>query len=201
MMAVILLAAGLDWLEGLLPAVFVGFWILSQVFALFRRAPQQGGPVIVVQPAPREEIPRPDRERLEREIEEFLLERRGGKKEAEPRVGSPKPVPSGRRRPTRPTDGQRSPAEAKRPQIPPPRSAAPASQPATPAADSSVAQHVQAAFAHDLAHERPSPGGDAPARNRPPVAGGLAALLRDPTTIRQMIVMREVLERPTSRWD
>ena len=41
-MTLAMFAAGLDWLEGLLPALFVGFWILSQVFAIFRRPAKQG---------------------------------------------------------------------------------------------------------------------------------------------------------------
>ena len=39
-----LLAAGFDWLDALLPFLFVGVWILSQVFAVFRRLNGRGGP-------------------------------------------------------------------------------------------------------------------------------------------------------------
>jgi hypothetical protein len=71
-----------------------------------------------------------------------------------------------------------------------------------PIIDTDIARHVDEAFAHDLAHEAPlslddkPPALAAPTKPSPP----LAALLRDPTTIRQIVVMREVLERPTERW-
>ena len=75
----ILFAAGLDWLENLLPVLFVGFWILSQVFAVFRRVAGNGRPAeppVVRRPEPARPAPPPmppeDREQLEQQIEEFL---------------------------------------------------------------------------------------------------------------------------------
>ncbi|MEI7970889.1 MAG: hypothetical protein WCJ69_18145 [Betaproteobacteria bacterium] len=89
----VLLAAGFDWLEALLPFFFVAFWIVSQVFSVFRRL--QGGrlpengrkppplprldPVRELRRAPQPEAgdaadPRTD---LERQIAEFLREATG----------------------------------------------------------------------------------------------------------------------------
>ena len=49
------LAAGLDWLEGILPLLFLLFWILSQVRNLFAGGAKPPGPV-VVRPMPRPPI-------------------------------------------------------------------------------------------------------------------------------------------------
>lgn len=190
MTAPILLAAGLDWLEGLLPAVFVGFWILSQVFTLFRRAPRDGGPVVVMKPAPAVEAePAPNRERLQQEIETFLRERRMGRPSQQPQDPTTKPV----RRPSTP------PRDERRRQPIQPSPAASLSPAPAATVHSDVARHVEEAFAHDLAHEVPVRQGEA-ATTRSTPAVGLADLLRDPATIRRLIVMREVLERPTERW-
>ena len=64
---------------------------------------------------------------------------------------------------------------------------------------------VQAqAFAHDLAHAGIRPGSSdqsavAP-QTVPTVAHELVAMFRDPKTIRQVILLREVLDRPIDRW-
>ena len=39
----LLVAAGLDWLEGLLPVLFLVIWIVSQVMTLFRGANKPAG--------------------------------------------------------------------------------------------------------------------------------------------------------------
>lgn len=191
------LAAGLDWLEGILPAVFVGFWILSQVFAVFRRAGRGEGPVVVVKPMPApDEEPVLNRDRLQEEIEKFLLERRGRPdREAETRAPASQPV----RRASPPRLDEPRPRPRHRQPVAPPPLPPSSSSSAAAATVSDVARHVEEAFAHDLAHEAPLAPGDVPAA-RPTAAGGLAALIRDPETIRRLIVMREVLERPTERW-
>ncbi|MEI7861456.1 MAG: hypothetical protein WCJ21_02445, partial [Planctomycetota bacterium] len=55
-----LLAAGFDWLEAVLPFLFVVIWIISQIMALFRRVSGGGAGAA---PAPRPEVirelPRP----------------------------------------------------------------------------------------------------------------------------------------------
>ncbi|MFN5756628.1 MAG: hypothetical protein ACK48M_07565 [Planctomycetia bacterium] len=196
----VLFAAGLDWLENLLPVLFVGFWILSQVFAVFRRAAGNGRPAeppVVRRPEPVRPVaphmPAEGREQLEQQIEEFL--RRVNREPA------PKPAPKPTPQPRAP---QPTPAAAK---------PAPVAKPAPIATD--VASHVREAFAHDLKHDRPSLAkpatvrrADESARATPPVAtthrakiaAELAQALRNPASIRQAILLREVLERPADRW-
>jgi hypothetical protein len=234
-MTAAILAAGLDWLEGLLPALFVGFWILSQVFAIFRRPakpgeqPQPVGRGRQAPPPPRRlppadvlddvrgengdpgeliEMRAGDRARLEREIEEFLAGRRGGRPAAnESQDASSVQRPD--RRPRRRGESRRQRGAAKPPRgadpvvTPPPLPAPVVTNVARPPIiDTDIARHVDEAFAHDLANEAPltlddkPPALAAPTKPSPP----LAALLRDPATIRQIVVMREVLERPTERW-
>jgi hypothetical protein len=207
-MPFVVLAAGLDWLEGLLPALFVGFWILSQVFALFRRVPQGREPVIVVKPAPPAEQPLPNRERLQKEIEEFLTDRRSGRSQADEQQKTSATRPpdqrARRRAEARRDRGTGEPPRVAEAVVTPPPLPGPAAtnvlQPPVVATD--IARHVDKAFANDLAHAAPPRGDDigtvqpAQPAARPP----LVALLRDPETIRQAVVLREVLERPTDRW-
>lgn len=185
-----LIAAGLDWLEGLLPLLFVGFWILSQIMAVIRRV--RGGDVVVERrpqrPVPEVKVARPeqpatDRAELERQVDEFLRARTGAR---------PKPP------------AVVEPRKQQRPRDQKPR-------------ETDVARHVQEAFGHEIAHlettlsrakhdkhdkhakqaEREQPA-------YPPAAvvtaADLAAMLRNPQTIRQVMLLREVLERPTERW-
>lgn len=202
----ILFAAGLDWLENLLPVLFVGFWILSQVFAVFRRVAGNGRPAeppVVRRPEPARpappQMPAEGREQLEQQIEEFL--RRVNREPA------PKPTPK--------------PAPKPRVPAPPPAAVKPAPvvkplpSPAKPTVATDVASHVREAFAHDLKHDR-SPlakpattqRGDELAPATPPaatkqrakIAAELAQALRTPASIRQAILLREVLERPADRW-
>ena len=207
-MPFVVLAAGLDWLEGLLPALFVGFWILSQVFALFRRVPQGREPVVVVKPAPPAEQPLPNQERLLKEIEEFLTDRRNGQSQANEQQKAPATRPPDqrlrRRAEARRDRGTGQPPRVADAVVTPPPLLVPAatnvSQPPVVATD--IARHVDKAFANDLAHAAPpsvdDKGTAQPSQSaaRPP----LVALLRDPETIRQAVVLREVLERPTGRW-
>lgn len=70
--------------------------------------------------------------------------------------------------------------------------------------DGDIGRHVEGAFAHDLAHAGVRPGGGdqsavAP-QTVPTVAHDLVATFRDPKTIRQVILLREVLDRPIDRW-
>lgn len=207
-MSFVVLAAGLDWLEGLLPALFVGFWILSQVFALFRRVPQGREPVVVVKPAPRAEQLPPSRERLQKEIEEFLMDRRTGRSQANEQQKEPATRPPDQRVRRR-ADARRGRAAGQSRRVadavvtPPPLPASAATNTVQPPIiDTDIARHVDKAFANDLAHAAP-PGIDdnGPAEPSRPVARPpLVACLRDPETIRQAIILREVLERPTERW-
>jgi len=67
-----------------------------------------------------------------------------------------------------------------------------------------IGRHVDGAFAHDLAHAGIRPGSSdqsavAP-QTVPTVAHDLVAMFRDPKTIRQVILLSEVLDRPIDRW-
>ena len=184
----LLVAAGLDWLEGLLPVLFVLIWIVSQVMNLFRGAAKKPADVPA---APARRPPRPAAGRgagenlgdsLDGEIEEFL-------RRTLDRSARPQPVPT----PVKPT----RPRQQSRRATAPPGGRGPS--PVVERGD--VAGHVATAFAHDLAHESPdrtvTPA--APAASPSP-ASDLVAALRAPGGLRQLILMREVLERPTQRW-
>lgn len=229
-----LFAAGIDWLEAILPILFVGFWILSQVFAIFRRV--AGGParppVVRVPdlvrddgvkprpPAPPEVDPRAE---LEKQIADFLRQVTGEAPQAAPARPRTQPPALKPERP-RPRSDTSLPPKQSAPAAPRPRPALPRPRPSmqpVPAAGerhvgtldtqpSDVARHVEDAFAHELGHlhsglERP---GDEAAQTERPRPGGaprvtardLVAAARDPATIRQAILLREILERPADRW-
>jgi hypothetical protein len=200
-----LVAAGFDWLEGLLPLVFVLVWVVSQVVSVFRKAGQAARPGRPEADLPQPVRPRPARPQpagenpagdpagLDREIEEFLRRTLGGERQ-------PQPVPRPDRVPAKPR--QRS--AIKRPRLvtsggPPPLPAPPPVRPAR-AGDGDISRHVEAAFAHDLAHESPSTTGAAVVVRPPAAAADLVAALRSPEGLRNLILMREILERPTHRW-
>jgi hypothetical protein len=234
----VLFAAGFDWLEALLPFLFVAFWIVSQVFAVLRRL-QGGGRQQPPPPRPRfdpgRDRPRPPqpaaedgidvRSELEKQIAEFLREATGEKK-PDPAVRKMKPVkPVASARPQAPRPERRD-ADRRGPQTP--RSAAPSKReldqktvavreiaarpPAMPPQQQqpqseSVARHVQDAFSQELRHLRGTitqddaqqTGGN-PRTSAPTQADELVHLLRNPATVRQMILLREVLDRPVDRW-
>jgi len=209
-----LLAAGFDWLEGLLPFLFVGFWILSQVFAVFRRVNGRGGP------RPNEAAPGP------------IQPRRPAQR---PFAGN-EPGPGGAAEPGRPSDLEEQIADflrnvrGERPATPPPRAkrqppqpvpatspvSSPVRRPGTEAdrrvgnldASTAVARHVKDVFSHELKHLAaglPAAAAREPSEAAPPRppasrAEELANMLHSPTTIRQLILLREVLDRPVSRW-
>jgi len=123
-----LLAAGFDWLEAVLPFLFVVIWIISQIMALFRRV-SGGGAGGAPEPRPEviRELPRPPRplppavpsaagDSLERQIEEFKRARQGmpaagGRAEAPPASRpnrSPRPAPAPLSPPRRPAPASSS---------------------------------------------------------------------------------------------
>lgn len=207
-----LLAAGIDWLEGLLPLLFVVFWLVSQVVNLVRRVagdggrPQgrpQGRPVVPPRPPAPGEPPEDIRTALEREIEEFL--RQSGQRPRQPEPAS--------RTLERPVKPKKAPRQAPRPagRMPPvPAAPSPtvASRHLKPLGDAGddVEEHVRDAFAHDLGHRGSTLS---PARAAAEVGGprtvqptvDLAAALRDPGSLRQLVIVREILDRPLARWD
>ena len=184
----LLVAAGLDWLEGLLPVLFVLIWIVSQVMNLFRGAAKKpvDAPAVPVRRPPRPVAGRGAGENLgdslDGEIEEFL-------RRTLDRSARPQPVPT----PVKPT----RPRQQSRRATAPPGGRGPS--PVVERGD--VAGHVATAFAHDLIHESPDLTVAAPVRAaEPSPASDLVAALRAPSGLRQLILMREVLERPTHRW-
>lgn len=240
----VLLAAGFDWLEALLPVAFVLFWIISQVIAVIRRV--QGGNGRRPQPLPRVEPPRapaqplPEeaagwRGELERQIAEFLRESQGLPPERPQEKLAPRPTASGQRRGDGSEQGRvrektrsagrpvtSKPATNRQPPRPTVRPAPMPAQPTTatagrgagagtaaggePAAQGSVARHVQEAFPRPMSHLEGTLVHDAPPMIGDPAIKPVAAtdafvrMLRDPATIRQVILMREVLDRPVDRW-
>ena len=157
-------------LEDLLPFAFVLVWLVVQGINLFRRAGQAGPPI-----GP----PRPpaDDERMV-EVEELLRRSLGLERTPEP--------------PPRPRASKRS-----------KRAVATAAATAAPhgaAGGSDVARHVQEAFARDLVHQAPDAIA-APARAAgSPIVADLVAALHSPASIRQMVILKEVFDRPAERW-
>lgn len=212
-----LVAAGLDWLEGLLPVLFVLFWIVSQIWGVVRRAAgpaERAAPRPAGQqrrPRPAAEPPQPDgvRGRLEEEIEAFLREadrsRAPETAAAEPRRPTPPKRPA---RPVRSQPGKppvRRAERADRSPEPPARPAAAATAggsgqpPLPPVFGSDVARHVSEAFATDLRHQMSAPAA-AELPTAQPTGLDIGKLLRDPASLRNLIVVREVLDRPVERW-
>ena len=221
--ACLLFAAAIDWLESLLPVLFVGFWILSQVFAIFRRvagggeAAKGNGGARPQPPAAPEAGPEL-RGDLQKQIEEFLRQATGER----PVQPKPQPRPIAQPKPAAPrpvvAKAVTPPAVSSRETAP--RAGVERNVGSFAAGKTDVARHVQDAFAHDLKHDRPGIGlANAPLRaGRSPLAGQPAAApkrtaklpvstaaelleaLRNPATIRQTILLREVLERPVDRW-
>lgn len=203
----VLLAAGLDWLEGLLPLLFVVIWIVSQVLNLFRGARRgeaakpQPNPQLDRRPRPVPRGPQPVRrdeggepsgnDTLDREIEAFLRRRlQGGEQpaQAEP------PVPQ---RPRRNADKPRRRSRSQADAVAPP----PLPRPTRPGvAGQDIASHVEQAFAHDLAHASPTMIDGGGPQAVASSAETLVAALRSPGGLRQLVLMREVLERPVHRW-
>jgi len=183
----LLVAARGDWLEGLLPLLFVIIWVISQVLGLFRKAAKQPGeqPAPPRRPAAGRGPAEAGDDSLDEEIEEFLRrtlgpggrDRRGGRSSQSKRRG--------------PRSKQRRRQEGL--EVPPPLPAAAGSR-------EDVASHVAAAFAHDLAHESPLARDGSPQPQPASAATELLAALRSPGGLRQLILMREVLDRPTQRW-
>jgi hypothetical protein len=229
MPSVPLLAAGLDWLEGLLPLLFVMIWIVSQVWGVFRKVagngnakPPKAGPV--PRPAPRpvpqapwlEEEPLPAdanlRGELEKQIEEFLRET-GRSSPSEPRSAPKRPTPARSARQLQTSSQTQRPRAEARTSAPaaPPRLTSAADGPARERAigslaerTSDIARHVEDAFADDLVHRRAAASTANAERSGLDVQSAapldLVRLLRNPATLRQLVLVREVLDRPVDRW-
>jgi hypothetical protein len=214
-------AAGIDWLEGLVPFLFILFWIASQVLNLFRRVAGDGGRPAPPKAAGRRPVagePAADaRVQLERQIEEFLRQARGEPQPpappaTPPRVDrkppSPPRPPQTRAAAPRPDRQRASAGAASRRPPPPAKPAAPtpriSDRHLTPlgAAGDDIAEHVHDAFDQSLGH-RDASASSAPvsASRSGGVADELATALRDPAALRRLILMREILDRPVDRWE
>lgn len=212
--APLLIAAGFDWGEVVGGSAALIIWVLYQVINVIRAAGQR-------QPEPPAAPPRPQQRRppapapggrrggepqadLERQIEEFLRGTKGRDRGPPPRRGSaaadtspaPRPArsrvepPSLPRREQQPS-GSRGDREARGVGV-------------REATGGDVARHVADAFAHQLDHLPAGLTGAEVGQERrsesPTVAAELAMALRSPQTLRQLILLREVLDRPTERW-
>jgi len=202
-----LLAAGLDWLEGLLPFLFVLFWIVSQVIGVFRKvaAPREPAVRPVLRPVPPANDAGDPRAELERQITEFLRQSAEGRSGRTEPAAAPRPTPP--RPKTKRVDASRPPT----PQPPPKlrgaesRQAADVARPlgALEGRGTDIARHVHDAFAQELGHlasNIASVPGKPATENVRPQAADLVALVRSPATIRQLILVHELLERPEHRW-
>jgi hypothetical protein len=74
-------------------------------------------------------------------------------------------------------------------------------------AKDTVARHVQDAFGRPLSHlegglvhDAPPMIGDPATKTAPAPVDDFVRMLRNPATVRQVILMREVLDRPVERW-
>jgi hypothetical protein len=203
------LAAGLDWLEALLPLLFVGFWILSQIVTVLRKVGEQSrrGPAAAPRVEPVTEI---ERSSLEAEVREFL-ERMG---QSRPPAGppplpeSPQPGPVRRAEPIRegrapqPATDRAGPGGPVAPVVrrPRPREDRPTAPQRRPVG-SDVAGHVEDVFGHELRHLSSPLAGeihDEPAAHRPTRRVRILEMLRSPTGLRDLVVIREILDRPPS---
>ena len=194
-----MLAAGLDWLEGLLPLLFVFIWIVSQVAAVVKKLGEKkpaAAPVRPpVRPAGGPPLAKPPRRgepagggldvALREQIEQFLRDRPPESiriERADPPAVPPQQPP--RRQPPQRRPQKPTPAVAKGRQ--------------RAVGESSVAE-----MPHLVSSLKPAVS-DEPRRLPPAasvaVAGTIAGLLADPRSLRQAIVLREVLDRPVERW-
>jgi len=251
----LLLAAGFDWLEGLVPLLFVFIWIVSQVLNVFRRVATAGrrndddnddedddefefdemllqrnvarrcpgcghqfvASAAAIAPCPDcgrltldetpadadlvDDVPvQSDQDSIAAEIEAFLG--RSRQPPPLPEVARPKPRPL-----TEPTETRARPA-------------AKLAVGSTERANDAISRHIHDVFDKGLGRlpdgtvENPWADLEPVQQGRPSRADAvevdaaairattdnLAAMLKNPTTIRQAFLLREVLDRPTDRW-
>lgn len=206
-MPAVIVAAGFDWIEGLVGVLFVVVWIVSQIANLVRAARGAGNvakPVARPRPPQPQAVPAADpREQLARQIEEFLRRSDPVKPQPQPQPAARKPAAVKERRPTGDRSaGERRTGDQRRqpPRRPPPPPAAPPSPPPQPVG-TEVATHVREAFANEIAHlHSPLEAAGTNLAGTVTVPHPLVALLRDPATLRQLVLVREVLDRPQERW-
>jgi len=219
-MHAIVFAAGLDWLEALLPCLFVLFWIVSQVVNVFRNVAGRGKPQLPAPPRPPVERVDDVRADLERQIGDFLKERAQPRREfpPEPVRMPPQPKPAARSQSAPQPQPGSARSEKPKPVATRPAGGAAAAEPRAGQPPSSsrlgtlgdhggdIAQHVRDAFAKDLEHRparlaKPTAAGEVAAARPAPAMDELVTLVRDPNALRRLFLVREVLDRPTDRWE
>lgn len=198
-----LFAAGLDWLEALLPVIFILIWIISQITTIVRKLSGE-------QPAAQPPKPKPPRPRPAVKPAEAAARVAPPPRKAEP-AGAGLDAELRRQieqflkgRPTEPIQVDR----AGPPPMPPkPRPASKPqrrqSKPTQPSRRADVGKTPIAEMPHLSSSLRPAASEEPvtrPAAASIAVAGTIAGLLADPRSIRQAIVLREVLDRPVERW-
>jgi hypothetical protein len=164
---------------------------------------------------------------LERQIAEFLRESQGQPAAQAREKPAPRTADSGPRRDDTAQGRGREKSRSQRSVTNKPaaerqttrQTVRPAAVPARPAtatattgagvepAKGDVTRHVQEAFPRSLSHlegglvhDAPPMIGDPATRPTATAADDLVKMLRNPATIRQVIIMREVLDRPVDRW-
>ncbi|MEI6164553.1 MAG: hypothetical protein WCR23_09215 [Planctomycetota bacterium] len=218
-------AANLDWLEVCLPMLFVGFWIVSQAVAIFRKIAGAGmekpaGRINMPVPAKGERVFVDGQVDISRQIEDFLSQRIESAKTQSPPVlrspASPRqeqnrslvvkktPRPSQRKGTAKPPA---LPAKSASEKLPLSDSVQPVN--AMDSGTTDVGRHVSEIFSHKLSHLSHLQGTlsqgsqlenqeGSPLSNVPGVH--IAAMLRNPATIRSIVALREILDRPVHRW-
>jgi hypothetical protein len=189
--AVLLAAFRGDLIDTLIPVLFVVIWIITQVINAFRNAgkappaparPPQARPV----PPPAAGQGRPPE--LDRELEEILRRTLG----VEPVRRPPAPP-----RPPKPPKQKQNQKQTKQEAAVLPRMP----QPGSRGSRDDVARHVEEAFSRDLVHASPSgTAAQSVAAIAAAPSADLIASLRSPETLRQLIIVREILEVPAHRW-
>lgn len=225
-------AANLDWLEVCLPMLFVGFWIVSQAVAIFRKIAGAGmekpaGRINMPVPAKGERVFVDGQVDISRQIEDFLSQRiESAKTQSPPVLRSPASPRQEQNRSLvvkktpRPSQRKGERALSQRTAKPPALPAKSASenlllsdsvQPvnAMDSGTTDVGRHVSEIFSHKLSHLSHlqgtlSQGSQLENQEGPPLSNvpgvPIAAMLRNPATIRSIVALREILDRPVHRW-
>lgn len=196
-----LFANGLDWLETLLPILFFLFWILAQLVGVVKKVVGGGArPQPQRQPPPIRK-PRPvavdgvGRGDLQDEIREFLRRESPDRRPAMPSPATSTPPP----RPPRPRPAPQLVERSKEMPKPMP----------SRVSGESIAERVKQDFSKELEHlSTPLTADRALASSPPsgrvtsgsPAAAEIVRSLRSPATLRELVVIREILDRPVDRW-
>jgi len=212
-----------DWARLVVPIVMFTIWVLSRMMGAESPAAKQAKArqqARVNPPQPPEQ-----KQRVEDEVGEFLrraAQQRSGKENRPPPTDKPPQPPTPVRRPLADTAASRSrgsPPKAQEAADAPVRSrvlSASSDESPSPGklaermvqpvevaqSDAAMQSHLQQAFGHQVGSMQASASmTDTAAVNSPPApVAEVAAMLRDPQSIRQSIIISEILRRPEERW-